>query len=249
MVKLLSMACTHPGQRSTNEDDYCSLPDLGLFVVADGMGGYEGGEVASQIAIDTIVRFFQHHEQDQEATWPYALDHALSYPENMINVAVRLAHHGVRMKRQGRLSQMGSTVAALLIHRNLAVIGHVGDSRVYRLRGGIIQQLTRDHSLHEEMRFSIGFRLRKNHPKGFSNMITRALGIASAKPDLQSHPLVPGDLFLLCTDGLVERLDERMIKTLLLNGPPEQSCPDLVDYAFKLGGKDNITAVVVQVLA
>src|SRR5262245_49561371 len=108
-------AATHVGRRSNNEDNFCAEPSLGLYAVADGMGGYEGGEVASRVTVESLVQFFRREATDGESTWPFGLDRALSLGENRLQVAVKLAHAEVAAKKSGPLSQMGSTVAALAI--------------------------------------------------------------------------------------------------------------------------------------
>jgi serine/threonine protein phosphatase PrpC len=247
-MKLVSMACTHQGRRNNNEDSHLALPDLGLFVVADGMGGYEGGEVASQITTEVIGGFFRRNAQDREATWPFAMDRTLSVTENMVSVSVRLAHQGICARKQGRLAQMGSTIAALVLDRGLAVMGHVGDSRIYRLRAGTLEQLTQDHSLIAEMQQAGMAEQLERASCGFGNVITRALGMPSAaQPDLRTEPVLPDDLYLLCTDGLIERMEDSIILDLLDGLPPADACPRLVEEAYQRGGRDNITAVVVRV--
>jgi len=241
-------ALTHIGRRPNNEDNFCAEPQLGLFAVADGMGGYEGGEVASRITVESLVQFFRREAADGECTWPFGLDRALSLDENRLQVAVRLAHAQVEQKKTGPLARMGSTVAALTISDGGAVIGHVGDSRVYRLRGGILEQLTRDHSLWAELR-AAGAVVPPKEECGYGNVITRALGMESgARPDLRREGLQPGDVFLLCTDGLTEPLSDARIAELL-RLPPREACAALVDEAYASGGRDNITAVVVAVRA
>jgi PPM family protein phosphatase len=245
-MRLSSMAFTHVGRRQNNEDSFCAHPELGLFVVADGMGGYEGGEIASQLTVTTIVDFFRRNAADADATWPFALDRALSYAENLLAVAVRLAHDVVCGQKQGRNSQMGSTVAAMVIDDGYATMVHVGDSRVYRLRDGALRQLTRDHSLYAELQ-AAGSELPDRAHCSFTNVITRALGMASAEPEVRREPLKTGDVFLLCTDGLVERVDEATLAATLAAHAPEEACPLLVQQAYDSGGRDNITVVVVRV--
>jgi serine/threonine protein phosphatase PrpC len=239
-------AATHVGRRANNEDNFCAEPSLGLFAVADGMGGYEGGEVASRLTVESLVHFFRREAADGESTWPFGLDRALSLGENRLQVAVRLAHAEVAAKKIGALSQMGSTVAALTISGGDAVIGHVGDSRVYRLRVGILEQLTRDHSLWAELQ-AAGAVVPAKEECGYGNVITRALGMESgARADLRREPLLPGDVYLLCTDGLTEKLSGARIAELLKR-PVREACDALVDEAYRSGGRDNITAVVVAV--
>jgi serine/threonine protein phosphatase PrpC len=241
-------ALSHVGRRPNNEDSFCAEPSLGLYAVADGMGGYEGGEVASRLAVEALVHFFRREREDGESTWPFGVDRALSLAENRLKVAVRLAHAEVHAKKSGPLSQMGSTVAAMTIAGQDAIIGHVGDSRVYRLRNRVLEQLTRDHSLWAELQ-AAGTQLPSKEECGFGNVITRALGMESAPmADLRREVLIAGDVFLLCTDGLTEKLAPPRIAELLRLRPVD-AVRALVDEAYAAGGRDNITAVVVAVRA
>lgn len=242
-MKLNCLAHTHIGRRENNEDAYCAAVPLGLFAVADGMGGYEGGEVASRLAIESLSSFVQRNAGDQDVTWPYAVDRSLSLDENLLAVGVRLAHDEIAVRRTGILSQMGATLAAMIVRDGRAIIGHVGDSRVYRLRGGQLTQLTRDHSFYEELVATGAADVPPRHEFRYANMITRALGIAGP-PEIRSIELASGDLYLLCTDGLTDPLGEAEIAELLRHGGLA-ACRRLVDHAYVAGGRDNITAVVV----
>jgi serine/threonine protein phosphatase PrpC len=239
-------AVTHIGRRQNNEDSFCAEPQLGLFAVADGMGGYEGGEVASRLTVGALVEFFRREADDGESTWPFGFDRALSLGENRLQVAVRLAHAEVLAQKTGPLSQMGSTVAALALSGGEVVIGHVGDSRVYRLRAGTLEQLTRDHSLWAELQ-AAGAAVPPKEECGYGNVITRALGMESApRAEVRREPLYAGDVYLLCTDGLTERLSPERLAALLAR-PAAEACGALVEEAFTSGGRDNITAIVVRV--
>jgi len=246
MMTLEHASASHVGRRDNNEDALCAAPELGLFAVADGMGGYAGGEVASAIVVDTLSRFFARVAGDAETTWPYQPERGLCHCAGMVSVAVHHAHEEVRAKKTGFLADMGSTVAALVVREGHAVIAHVGDSRVYRLRAGALAQLTRDHSLAEEMR-AAGGQVGDDFP--YRNVITRAVGMREGhRADVVTSSLEPGDVFLLCTDGLTESLDETDIAAALGHAPA-LAAPALVRAAYDAGGRDNITAVVVRVRA
>jgi serine/threonine protein phosphatase PrpC len=240
---------THVGRRGNNEDNFCSRPDLGLFVVADGMGGYEGGEIASRLAVDSICDFFVRNARDEDSTWPFATLRTLSANENMVRVAVKGAHHEICVHKHGRNVQMGSTVATLFLRPETAAFGHVGDSRIYRLRDSRLEQLTADHSLYAQMKAAGLPNLPDRTSCGFGNVITRALGTPEAEPDLGRIELRRRDVFLLCTDGLTEQLDDEALRDILLRHPPERAASLLVDRAYEEGSRDNITLIVVRVSA
>lgn len=245
-MKLHSVALTHVGRRDNNEDALFSDSSLGLFAVADGLGGYEGGEVASQLAIETLVELVKRNQADEDATWPYALDRALTLDENLAMAAARLAHERIVRRRTGMLAQMGSTLALLLAGRDgRATIAHIGDSRVYRLRQGRLQRLTIDHSFYEELLRSGAPDLPPRHEFPYTNIITRALGI-SGSAEVQTIELAAGDIYLLCTDGLSEVVDEVRMGQILSSRPLAIACRELIEASYDGGGKDNITAVLVD---
>lgn len=235
-----------PGRRANNEDAVCARPDLGLFVVADGMGGYDGGEVASALAVDAIHTLVGRTQGDRDVTWPYRIDPAISLPENELLVATRLANDQIAARRAGHLEQMGSTVVVLHLVDGHAVFAHVGDSRLYLLRAGALAQVTTDHSLLAEMTAS-------GHTPGpgfpWKHVVTRALGTHAGHADVATAPFARGDVFLLCTDGLTEALDEEVIARVLgAARTAEAACRQLVERAFTEGSRDNITAIVVRVI-
>jgi len=239
-------AQTIVGRRQNNEDHLCAEPELGLFAVADGMGGYEGGEMASRLTVEALTAFFRRNVADADCTWPFGIDRQRSFAENLLLQAVRLAHADVAARRAGPLERMGSTVAALAIAGDLAVVGHVGDSRVYRLRDGTLAALTRDHSVYNDL-VERGLSLPPKAESGYGNMITKAIGIEGGDaPDLRTESVEPGDVFLLCSDGLNEGLDDRQIAARLPR-PPAAACRALIEDAYAAGARDNITVVVVRV--
>jgi serine/threonine protein phosphatase PrpC len=244
-MQLDVFALSISGRRANNEDAVCARPDLGLFVVADGMGGYEGGEIASAIAVDAICELVRRTSSDADVTWPYRIDPDRTIDENEIIVATRLANDRIAARREGPLEQMGSTVVVLRIADERAVIGHVGDSRVYRLRGGAIAQLTIDHSLLAQL-MSAGTPPPDPETFPWRHVVTRALGTPTGEPEIQLEPVTRGDVFLLCSDGLSEVLSPARIGELLA-APAEEACRALVDAAYEAGSRDNISAIVVRV--
>jgi PPM family protein phosphatase len=245
---------TITGRRRRNEDALLLAPEAGVFAVLDGMGGYAGGDVASSLAAETLAQFFSVIAQDPEATWPYALDGSKTLAQNRVDAAIRLANRRIRERRSGPLGGMGTTVALLSTAGCRAVLGHVGDSRIYRLRAGDgrnrpeLMQLTCDHSLYEQLRAD-GIELPPLSEFIHANVITRALGAHDdERPELLEFELEVGDRFLLCTDGLSGALEADEIARLLADDGREQACAALIDAAFAAGSRDNITVVVVDVL-
>ena len=242
-MQLDAFALTIAGRRTNNEDAVCARPELGLFVVCDGLGGYEGGEIASALAIETIHELVRRTAGDADVTWPYKIDPARSIEENEVVVATRLANDRIHARRAGGLEQMGSTVAMLRFAHGKVVIAHVGDSRAYRLRGGELEQLTMDHSLVGQM---IAAGMQPDAAFPWRHVITRALGMAEAMPDVHSEAVRAGDVFLLCSDGLYEGLEPPEIAALLGGVAPEAACRRLIDASYAAGSRDNISAVVVR---
>lgn len=221
-------------QRQANEDSF--LVREPLFVVADGMGGAQAGEVASMTAVQAF----------EEGLPP-------GDPEAGLQASIGLANRTIHNQAHAdeSLAGMGTTITAAAVdpEAEAIVIGHVGDSRAYRLRDGILQRLTRDHSLVEEMRRrgQITEAQAEDHPQ--RSIITRALGPeAEVEADIQSVPSAPGDIFLLCSDGLTTMLGDERIKELLMGATTlEAATNTLVDEANRAGGRDNITVVLFQV--
>lgn len=236
------------GRRQRNEDAFLLAPEAGVFAVLDGMGGYAGGDVASSIAAQTITQFYMAIAADPEATWPYAIDVGRTLAQNRVDAAIRLANRRIREHRDEHLGAMGSTVALLSVVGSRIVLGHLGDSRIYRLRGAELVQLTCDHSLYEQLR-AAGLELPPLSEFVHANVITRALGPhEDERPELQELELGLGDRFLLCTDGLSGVLEPDAIAWHLGIGSCEQACDALIDAAFAAGSRDNITAVVIDVV-
>ncbi|HNK34946.1 MAG TPA: Stp1/IreP family PP2C-type Ser/Thr phosphatase, partial [Solirubrobacterales bacterium] len=221
-------------QRQANEDSYMARAPL--FVVADGMGGAQAGEVASLTAIQAF-----------QAGLPEGS------PEAAIEQTIGVANRNIYEQAHAdpSLSGMGTTitVAAVDSDSEQVIIGHVGDSRAYRLRDGIIQRLTKDHSLVEEMRRrgQITEEQAEDHPQ--RSIITRALGPEpEVQADLTAVPSEPGDIFLLCSDGLTTMIGDEKIRDILMGATSlDAAARTLVDEANRAGGRDNITVIVFQV--
>lgn len=247
---LTASTCTFVGRRKRNEDALVASPELGLFAVVDGMGGYAGGALASAVAVEALADFFASTDADPEATWPFAHDRRLSMAENRVDAAVRLANRRIRDRRVGEVRDMGATLALIAVRPRGAVIGHLGDSRIYRLRrgaGATLEHLTVDHSLYEQLRAG-GVDLPPLADFVHANVVTRALGPhEDERPELRSLEIAGGDRFLLCTDGLSGPLDDAAIAAILGAAPIDGAADRLVQAAYDAGSRDNITAVVVEV--
>ncbi|MCD6060265.1 MAG: protein phosphatase [Moraxellaceae bacterium] len=228
---------TDPGrQRDHNEDAYALAPELGIAVLADGMGGHNAGDVASDIAVNTTMAILR-----QTA--------GLS-AHDRLETAVQAAHAGIREKAasSARYHGMGTTVVALLLDGAKLTVAHVGDSRLYRLRRGQLTALTRDHSLLQEFIDKGLYTPEEARAKVARNILTHALGLEEAlKLDIGQHATEAGDRYLICSDGLYEMVNDTEIAALLgRGGKPADICPVLVELANAKGGKDNITVVVID---
>lgn len=235
--------------RPTNQDALTVRNDLRLWIVADGMGGHAGGEVASRLAVESATTFVE-----EAAEMPDTNSAGQRAEEFLLRQAINSAHRTICTHAQGtpELTGMGTTIVILRIsadpNPNLT-LAHVGDSRAYRLRAGRLTLLTRDHSLMEDYldRGLISPEEALTHP--MRHVLTRALGLeGAAEPTLCSHPVAPGDLFLLCTDGLTKMMTDMQIAGALgqTRIPPEIACQNLVNEALRHGGEDNVSVVVCE---
>lgn len=222
-------------------------PDLGLVAVADGMGGYEGGEVASQLVVDSLVELFDRICSDPDATWPHAPRPSIEPLVDLVGVGLMQAHEAVQERRRGVLARMGSTAAVVAWSGPWLAVGHVGDSRVYRLRDGVLETMTVDHSVAEEARRA-GMEDEAVDSAGFRHMLTRAVGMpGELGAEVVAGRLRPGDVLLLCSDGVWEPLSAARIAAELGRSCPGEAAQALVAAAYAAGGTDNLTAAVVRV--
>lgn len=238
--------------RDRNEDSYLVFPEYRFAAVADGMGGHLSGDIASSLAISTLQEFYRH-TVGPDRTWPFPYDNDLTEEENCLVVGVRLANQHVfsRARRSQNESGMGTTVVAIMFTSDCkqVIVGHVGDSRCYRIRDGHITQLTSDHSLVSEVTEIAPWLSDDEVNQLPSNVITRALGMApDVVVDLLTTDTRGGDRYLLCSDGLNGMLnDEEILSTVNTEEPLANICEELITKANQAGGNDNTTVVIVDV--
>ena len=241
-------------KRGHNEDTFSVEPDQNLYMVADGMGGHSSGEVASRMACEAIIAFFRETAQDEDMTWPYKMEKGLGYEANRLGVGVKLANLRIHECAQSNPAQrgMGTTIVAARLTDEGLVVGHVGDSRLYRMRGGVLSQLTEDHSLLND--YIKMKRLSEEEIANFphKNVIVRALGMKEhVKVDTMLDKPQPGDIYVLCSDGLSGMVPDEAMESLLIEKADaglQTICEALIDAANAAGGTDNITAVLVRVI-
>jgi serine/threonine protein phosphatase PrpC len=242
-----------PGrEREENEDAFGLFAKSRLVVVADGMGGRAGGGMAARIAVDEVERFFREQHASPRSPWPFPIDKGLSLGSNLLRVGMQVANQKIREAAVSRpdLHRMGATVAALAVGETQVVVAHVGDVRVYRLRGGALAPLTRDHSVLEEVRAARpGITDQELAAIGHRHVVTRALGSRpEVEPAVSTHELERGDLYLLCSDGLWGTVGDPALASLLGGAADlDLYVQRLIAAANGAGGPDNITAVVVRI--
>ncbi len=249
-MKIIAAGKSDVGRiRKNNEDAFLVDDRLGLYAVADGIGGHEGGEVASRLAIEGLARgvegFFPGAcvtQTESGTAGEDAIKSALDQAFAQSNRSIRSAAAG-----SPALDGMGTTMTALLLHGNTVHLAHIGDSRAYRYRGGVLMQMTDDHSvIAEQMRAGL-LTSEQARRSPYRHVITRALGIDSEiTVDHRSIEAEPGDTFLLCTDGLTEMVADTDIRRILSGTPPREAPEMLIRTANDQGGVDNITVVVVH---
>ncbi len=237
---------TDIGRRRLLNEDAIHAED-GLLVVCDGMGGHKAGEVASRLAIDSIVAFVRRSGDDPEITWPYGFDPRASFTGNRLRTAIKLANRAVFRKAASAedYTGMGTTVAAVMIPPTAThmTFAGVGDSRIYLVRDGVIRQLTRDDSW-----ASLGI---DDTTPGTSprNVLTKAVGAQEdVQFDVQTHPLADGDRVLLCSDGLTNMLPDARILAVVAERETdlEAACAELVAEANRTGGRDNVSVILAR---
>ena len=236
--------------REHNEDCFLVLPEQGLAVLADGMGGHLAGEVASAMAIDRVTTFMMSAFRQAGATPPAPVE-GLAFETYALSDAVQSANASIHQGSYGNSDQsgMGTTVVAAAFHGQTVSVAHVGDSRMYRLRGADLNQLTADHSMVQELLRRGLMTPEEARTSPNKNFVTRALGIeAKAEVDVAEHPVEPGDTYLICSDGLTDVLLDEEIRDILLafGGDLDKASEALVAEANARGGPDNVSVILIR---
>lgn len=253
MLRIRSFGMTDVGLLRTHNEDCFEADDrCQVWVVADGMGGHNHGEVASKITVDSVRRYISE-VPERDGTLPIGYDANLSLHSNRLKRSIQIAHDRVlkAIREDGSLLGMGTTVVGTMLKDDIVAVAHVGDSRTYRLRNGQLELLTQDHTWVNEQVVAgyLSEEQAKSHP--LKNVVTRALGgDTEVVVDVTETKVQVGDLFLLCSDGLTTMLGDAEIHHFLVaEAPIESICKRLIDEANSRGGFDNITVVLLSVEA
>ncbi len=240
-------------RRQRNEDFLFLRPKLGLFLVADGVAGRNAGKMGSQLAAFSMNHFF---EETREGYWPNGprpgSSSPLSSPEERLDSAIRKANQDVHAAAitHPKHERMSTTIVAAYLDGSVGTLhfGHAGDSRAYQIRGGVLAQLTRDHTLRNKARAEQPQLTAEQLARLPRNALTSALGVSSqVQVDLCSVPVRPGDIYLLCSDGLTKMVDDlRLVQAVMLRDDPRDMCDFLISLANAAGGRDNITVAVLR---
>jgi protein phosphatase len=250
----LDVAClSHPGMvRTHNEDSVFVDGEAGLAVLADGMGGYSAGEVASGIAVNVVSSGLMPELKSGRELSKVDVQSGLTHAAMLLSQQIAAANKGIYEAAQARpeCAGMGTTIVAAVFFGNRVSIGHIGDSRCYRLRGEKLEQLTHDHSLLQEQIDS--GQLTKEQAKYSlnKNLVTRALGIEAIVPaDISEYRLEADDVYLLCSDGLTDMVEPDIVQGILQGKRTElpEAAADMVELANQNGGRDNISVILVRV--
>jgi serine/threonine protein phosphatase PrpC len=251
-MRLEAFAWTDPGPvRENNEDTFLVDEESGLFVVADGMGGHAAGEVASRLATDTLQELLQGTDDPDETR----LERTVQDEGDVLRERLRYAMNqaSARIRREAQLrpayAGMGTTVCVLLIESDQAHVAHVGDSRIYLYRDGNLSRLTRDHTVVQQEIDAGRLTPELARQVAHRNYLTQSVGYhGPVEPDTATRALQAGDLFVLCSDGMTDPLEDRRIAEICATAYPSDLAETLVREALAAGGEDNITVITVRVL-
>ncbi|HEU4628079.1 MAG TPA: Stp1/IreP family PP2C-type Ser/Thr phosphatase [Steroidobacteraceae bacterium] len=251
--KIRCVGLTDTGKvREHNEDTIATDADIGLLVLADGMGGYNAGEVASGIAVKTVLNLIREQVEREDLT---VLDResGMSRPSIILRDAIHRANKIIYQtaRSQPQCEGMGTTIVAALFFDNKISVAHVGDSRMYRLRNGRFEQVTMDHSLLQELVDRGFYSAEEAQRAANKNYVTRALGVEpNVEVELQEAPVQKGDVYILCSDGLSDMVEDDDIHLTIstFSANLDTVAKQLIQLANDNGGRDNVSAVMAQVL-
>ncbi len=253
--ELDSASLSHPGMvRAHNEDSVYVDGVAGIAVLADGMGGYNAGEVASGIAVTVVSNGMLPELKSGRELSKVDVQSGLTHAALLLQQHIAAANKGIYEAAQARpeCAGMGTTIVAAVFFGNRVSIGHIGDSRCYRLRGEKFEQLTHDHSLLQEQIDSGQITAEQAKYSLNKNLVTRALGIEAIVPaDIAEYRLEANDVYLLCSDGLTDMVDSEVVHSIVDEKIPDlaEAAAELIDLANQNGGRDNISVVLVRVPA
>lgn len=238
-MKISVWSLTDKGlKRESNQDSFIVDQDLGLYIVADGMGGHSGGEIASSLAVESMKTFIQKERAQSDDA------------KSLLGQAYRFANESIqaRAKQEPRLNGMGTTMVTSLVLGNKVFIGNVGDSRAYLYRRGNLWQLTEDHSLmNEQLRAGLISEAQIESYQG-KNVITRSVGYENeVQVDILERELQPGDHILMCSDGLCGLVEDQVIEDILKKNIGDKAIQACVKKALENGGDDNVTVLLLEV--
>ena len=234
--------------RENNEDAWLVDVEASVFAVADGMGGHAAGEVASQIAVETVQGILLGELDPDETILQLAVDDSAEVLRERLRYCMNQASVRIRQEaeRVPEYRRMGTTLVLMIVEEGLAHLAHVGDSRIYRYRGGALTLLTRDHTVVQQELDAGRLTPELARIVPHKNILTKSLGAPGlVEPDLACHPAEVGDIYLLFSDGITDPLDDPTIEGICGETHPEDLAQVLVDRAVQDGGEDNATAVVV----
>jgi serine/threonine protein phosphatase PrpC len=249
-MRLEAYATTDAGPvRENNEDNFLVDEDSGFFIVADGMGGHAAGEIASKLAVDAIRELLQGGFDPDETQLARAVDNEDDLLRERLRYAMNQA--SARIRREAALQPawegMGTTVAVLLVEQDQAHVAHVGDSRIYLWRDGVLSRLTRDHTVVQDEIDSGRLTPEMARKVHHRNYLTQSVGYhGPVEPETATRPLLPGDVFLLCSDGVTDPLDDPDLARICATTDYPLLAETLVREALAAGAQDNVTAVTVR---
>lgn len=253
-MELEAYARTDPGPvRENNEDTMLIDEERGIFLVADGMGGHAFGEVAAAIATEVVHRVLTQEMEDPDET-RLMRDVDVDDPSDQLRERLRYAMNqaSIAIRHKSReidgAEDMGTTLVVLLVEEQRAHVAHVGDSRAYLLRGGRLQRLTRDHTVVQQEIDAGRLTPELARLVPHKHILTQSVGFhGPVEPDTSTRVMVPGDVYLLCSDGLTDALDDEAISRIATSRPHDMLADSLVEAALAAGGEDNVTVLTVYV--